>query len=78
MNDMDKIKALVGFGNLGIEILAVRMLSLLALAGYIGLAFYVSFSTSWQGVSVCGILAIVTIAAFRAENHYREQPKESP
>ena len=77
MTDIDTVRALVRFGRLGLEMLAVRILSVLALAGYLGLAGYVAYNPSWQGVSVCGILAIVAISAFRAENRYRDQSKES-
>ena len=76
MNEMDSIRALTAFGKVGVEMLQARILSILALTGYLGLAGFVSYAPSWHGVALCGILALVAISAFRGENRFREPPKD--
>ena len=75
--DVDTVKALVAFGRVGLQMMGARILSIVALLGYLGLAGYVAYNATWHGVTVCAILALVAISAFRAENRYRDQAKES-
>lgn len=80
MNDLQvpDYRALVAFGKLGIEIMASRMLSLLALFGLIAIAAYSVYAVSWQGAVCVAIVAVfVFIPALRAEtNRHSETSRE--
>lgn len=74
--EIDQLKALTAYANVGVKMLQARILSVLALAGLIGLGCYVNYSPTWHGVVLCGILALVTIGAFRAESGNLDSGKE--
>jgi len=61
------IKALVAFGRVGIELFRARLMTLIALCGFLALGGYTVYLGSWIGAAVCGIAALVFIVAIRAE-----------
>lgn len=71
-NELDQLKAITAFGKVGIAMLQARMLSLIAEFALAGLCGFVAYSPTWHGVTLCGILALVAISAFRAEMRYRK------
>lgn len=75
MTEVDQIKSLVAFGKVGMQMLGARILSIIGLLGFLGLAGYVAYNPTWHGVSLCAILAMVVICAFRGEARFRP-PKE--
>lgn len=66
---IDDVRALVAFGKAGMEALASRALSYMALVGAVALASYTIYSESWQGVAVTLIVAtLIFIPAVRCES----------
>ncbi len=66
---MDDVRALVAFGKAGMEALASRGLSYMALVGAVALSAYAVYSAAWQGAVVALIFAVcVFIPAVRAES----------
>lgn len=75
-NEIDQLRVLTSYARVGIGMLQARILSILALLALAGLCGYVAYSATWHGVVLCGILALVTLGAFRAESRNREAAKE--
>lgn len=62
------IKMLVAFGKVGVQLLASRLLSLVALFGVVALSGYSVYMSSWQGAACVAILALFVFQpALKAE-----------
>lgn len=72
------IKALVSFGKMGMEMMASRMLSLLALVGVLALSVFVVHNPSVIGAVVLATIAVaVFIPALMAESKGGSDDKET-
>ena len=72
--ELPDVRALVAFGKVGVQLLASRVLSMLALVGVLALAGYSVYAVSWQGVAGVAILAVfVFIPALKAESKHEEK-----
>lgn len=67
---IDQVKTLVSFGKVGVQMLSARILSILSLAGLLGVGAAVVFYPTWHGVCVCAILAVVAVSAHRGESRF--------
>lgn len=76
-NEIDQLRVLTSYARVGIGMLQARILSVLSVLALSGLSGFVAYSNSWHGVILCGILALVTLGAFRAESRNRETAKGS-
>lgn len=65
--DQSDLQALVKFGQLGIRMGQARILSIVALLGFVGIGVYAAYLGSWQAVAVSGIAALVAMSAVRSE-----------
>lgn len=77
MNDlkMPDLEALVAFGKMGVKMLASRAVTLLSLLGLLSLGGYAVYASSWQGVVVVAILALLVFRpALAAETGQRDTP----
>lgn len=68
--EIDRVKALTAFGMMGVQMLSARILSILSLAGLLGVGTAVVFYPTWHAVCVCAILAVVAISAHRGESRF--------
>ena len=72
------MRALVTWALAATKFLASRVVSLLALAGGIGLGFYVAWRDNWVGVACFGVYAIILMACLRSEDRGREAITRGP
>lgn len=67
--EQDQIKAILMFGKLGMQMAAMRIVSVLLSIGGLALAGFVAYSPSWQGAIVTGIIFVCgLIPALRTES----------
>jgi amino acid permease len=72
------VRALVAWALAATRFLASRFVSIIALAGGIGLGFYVAWRDNWVGVACFGVYAIILIACLRSEDRGREAINRGP
>lgn len=66
--NMNDVNALIAFGKAGQQLIAMRIVSLVAICGVIGMCFYVAWRPSWEGVACVCVLAACFIRANKDES----------